>query len=414
MASALMIISAMSCQQIETPSIEFARSLYSVRNEASTDITLVLSKESPSDITVPLSFASKAELGTEYTVSSESIIIKAGETSGAITLTNNSLGSDDEIRISIKEVPAGYTPGSRSTTIVSPSSQQALIYSFQCESADVLDKYIATIELKGTVTENFTAAERLSIPATLSGEGASLVSCSDGGNFIVEAGESKGTMTLTLKDANYTGAAKLNINITEDGAYIGGNTETMEITVKGVLSPAVIAGTWEFEETINLEELEMWFEEYEDDASLLPVHNDGFRLTFSGNNGAYTVTPSGEGDWNNYFRSSAISWTKPVNTPSGAVILGNYTADESNMFIAEVDTPRQQMTYFRLDKVNRAFSADTETAGAGAIAMRLRNDGRLEIHIRDYSTPPFGEMWWDDEKFDADMFSFASTFKKIN
>ena len=59
MASALMIISAMSCQQIETPSIEFARSLYSVRNEASTDITLVLSKESPSDITVPLSFASK-------------------------------------------------------------------------------------------------------------------------------------------------------------------------------------------------------------------------------------------------------------------------------------------------------------------------------------------------------------------
>ena len=70
--------------------------------------------------------------------------------------------------------------------------------------------------------------------------------------------------------------------------------------------------------------------------------------------------------------------------------------------------------YFRLDKVNRAFSADTETAGAGAIAMRLRNDGRLEIHIRDYSTPPFGEMWWDDEKFDADMFSFASTFKKIN
>ena len=127
MASALMIISAMSCKQIETPSIEFARSLYSVRNEASTDITLVLSKESPSDITVPLSFASKAELGTEYTVSSENIIIKAGETSGAITLTNNSLGSDDEIRISIKEVPAGYTPGSRSTTIVSPSSQQALI-----------------------------------------------------------------------------------------------------------------------------------------------------------------------------------------------------------------------------------------------------------------------------------------------
>ena len=65
MASALMIISAMSCKQIETPSIEFARSLYSVRNEASTDITLVLSKESPSDITVPLSFASK-EIGRAH------------------------------------------------------------------------------------------------------------------------------------------------------------------------------------------------------------------------------------------------------------------------------------------------------------------------------------------------------------
>ena len=184
----------------------------------------------------------------------------------------------------------------------------------------------------------------------------------------------------------------------------------MTIYVKGVLTPETILGTWEFDEIINLDELELWFEEMWDDPTLLPTHNEGFTLTFGGSEGSYTITPGGEGDFMNYYRETTISHTAPVNPVSGSITLGAYTSDEAQMFTAEVDTPRQQITYFRLAEVNRAFSAETETIGAGTIAMRLRNDGKLEIYIKDYDQPPFGEMWWDG--FDPDMFSFAATFTK--
>ena len=115
------------------------------------------------------------------------------------------------------------------------------------------------------------------------------------------------------------------------------------------------------------------------------------------------------GEKNAKLYSDQVTGTVSKNTNQG--IFGTYTSDENQMFVAEVDTPRQQITYFKLSQVNRAFSADTETLGAGTIAMRMRNDGKLEIYIKDCDQPPFGEIWWDG--FEPDMFSFASTFTKV-
>lgn len=398
----------------ETPTVEFARVFYQLYSESSVDISVRLSQAAEQDVVIPLEFTcSTAVIGENYTVSGVEVTVKAGETSGSITITDVDTEYLNEITVSILEVPAGFIRGSRMTTIVTTYYIEDKIYSFDFDSADLLDRYIAKLSVEGTVSgSEFVFAEETVIPVTISGDGASLCSI-EGEGAVFEAGSNTGTVTLIINDASYAGNAPVNISLNTDDEddFIEGDIPAMTITVKGVLSPATLLGTWEFDEVLDLEELELWFMELGDDTELLPTHNDGFTITFGGSDGNYTITPNDQGDFANYYRSATIAHTAPLNPTTGSITLGEYTSDEAQMYVSEVDTPRQQITYFKLSQVNRAFSADTETLGEGTIAMRLRNDGKLEIYIKDYDQPPFGEMWWDG--FDPDMFSFASTFTKV-
>ena len=414
----------------ETPTVEFARSFYQLYSDSSVDIVVRLSQPAAQDVTIPLEFGGTAAINEDYTVDSPEVTILAGETEGAVTVSDAvetgtgdgteeaaAAGEDIEIVISIPAAPQGYTLGTRSSTVVGYNSQEALIYSFEFESADLLDKYIATLTVEGAVSgTSFVFAERTVIPATLSGDGASLCTA-EGEGFVFEAGDNTGTLTLNINDASYAGMADmiLGVNTSDNDRYIAGDNPTMAVTVKGVLSPATLLGTWEYDGMFDSEELplELWFMDSEDDPSLLPTHNDGFTLTFGGSDGNYTITPNDQGDFANYYRDATVTYTTPVNLTSDGYVLGQYTSDEAQMFVAEADTPRQQITYFKLSQVNRAFSADTETLGAGTIAMRLRNDGKLEIYIKDYDEPGFGTNMWSLGGYDPDLFSFASTFTKV-
>ena len=416
-ALAAAVIATASCDKEggkETPTVEFARVFYQLYSESSVDISVRLSQAAEQDVVIPLEFTcSTAVIGENYTVSGVEVTVKAGETSGSITITDVDTEYLNEITVSILEVPAGFIRGSRMTTIVTTYYIEDKIYSFDFDSADLLDRYIAKLSVEGTVSgSEFVFAEETVIPVTISGDGASLCSI-EGEGAVFEAGSNTGTVTLIINDASYAGNAPVNISLNTDDEddFIEGDISAMSITVKGVLSPATLLGTWEFDEVLDLEELELWFMEYEEDPAFLPTHNDGFTLTFSESDGNYTITPNDQGDFANYYRDATVTYTTPVNLTSDGYVLGQYTSDEAQMFVAEVDTPRQQITYFKLSQVNRAFSADTETLGAGTIAMRLRNDGKLEIYIKDCDQPPFGEMWWDG--FEPDMFSFASTFTKV-
>ena len=110
---------------------------------------------------------------------------------------------------------------------------------------------------------------------------------------------------------------------------------------------------------------------------------------------------------------SAIDYTAPVNTCSGAVITGDYTASENQMFVAEADGVAElEYTYFSLSSVYRKFDGNSATVGTGAIAVTYDKEGNLIVLIRDYDQPEFGLMWWDPG-YEPDMFSFASRFTKV-
>jgi hypothetical protein len=151
--------------------------------------------------------------------------------------------------------------------------------------------------------------------------------------------------------------------------------------------------------------------EYEDDPELLPTHNEGFKFTIAENDGVYTLTPSGSGDWLKYFKECELNYTAPVNTQSDAVVTGPYTTTENQMFVYESDGNEFDYTYFSLSSVYRNFDGNAEAVGAGAIAITYDADKNLIVLIRDYDQPPFGELWWDPG-YDPDMFSFASRFVK--
>ena len=90
-----------------------------------------------------------------------------------------------------------------------------------------------------------------------------------------------------------------------------------------------------------------------------------------------------------------------------SVLLSEYCTEEPFMWTSE----EIQLTYFGLNTVNRSFSATEVKEGASTIAMRINEDGNLELHLRDYDTPPFMENWWNDN-FDSDMFGFCYIFER--
>lgn len=81
------------------------------------------------------------------------------------------------------------------------------------------------------------------------------------------------------------------------------------------------------------------------------------------------------------------------------------------MFMGNVGYKVHTNAYYLLSAANRAFSKDKETIGEAVVVFTII-EGHLIVEFRDYDKPPFGETWWNNEVFDAEMFSFASQFVK--
>lgn len=407
-----------SCSEDNQPSVEFGRTLYHIYSGGETDVDIVLSEPASSNVIIPLTFSGNAEKNVDYKVSAESITIAQGETSGSIKIENIDLSAEKQLSIAFI-TPAGYKTGVKTNAVVTPDEQEALICSMKYDSADALESYVVKIEVTGAVSgKDLKTTEDIMIPLVLTGDGASNLAFSGTKSYIsapqpyalLNAGETTASAKFIVK-SGFSGDLKANVSVDPRWErFVPGDNETQTITVKGVQTPDKLIGTWAFSEVVDLEEIELWYMEMEDDPDLLPVHNTGFKLTFTKeSDGNVSVTPSGNGDFNNFFRKATVKLSAPMNMTSEGYTLGQYTSSENNMFVAESGMPEQINTYYKLSAANRAFSADEESIGEASIIFALDGD-KLRVEFRDYDQPPFGEMWWDG--FDADMFGFASLFVK--
>ena len=327
MAAAVAAVSMVSCDNDDSkPTIEFSKTLYTVYQKGDVDVDVVVSGPAETDLTVPLTFIGNAEKGVDYTASAESVVIKAGESSGSVTITNVSLSEEKQVSLGFT-VPEGYSMGTKIVAVIAPSSQEALVYSFSMTKFDALEGCLATVNVVGTLTgKDFKADEDIYVPLAVSGEGASKLSFTVEGTTpttstsakpgvfaLIHAGESSGVAKFKVEDG-FSGDLKAEISVNEeaDSRFIAGDNSKMEVAVKGLQTPDKLVGTWKFSKVFSKDEMDMWFMEYEDDPEALPTHNEGFTLTFAKeSDGTVSLTPGGKGDFLNFFRKATVTLGEP-------------------------------------------------------------------------------------------------------
>ena len=424
-----------------TPVLEFEKILYTVYDKGTVDVVIKSNVAVAEDVTIPVTFSGEAEKGVDYKIvakddegneiaAEDVVTIEAGKTAGAITVKNISLSEKKQISVSFA-VPEGYAAGTKKTAVVAPDSQEALIYSFQMARGYALESFVTTIKVTGTVSgTDFKAAEDITIPLSLTGEGASVLQFveekeTEGGASttsiaapvwpyaVLKAGQTSATVKFTVPEG-YSGdkEALLAVDSDADSRFIeGGATETVSIAVRGLQTPDKLVGTWKFSKVFSTEELvSNWVELFEVDESEVPCKNDGFTLTFTKeDNGSVKLSPAGNGDFANFFREATVTLGAPINQTKPSIVLGKHTSLDCNMFIqADPDgTPYQYDTYYKLSSANRAFSAEAESLGEATIIFNLTDKG-LVVEFRDYDGD-YVELYGG---FDPDFFSIPSLFVK--
>ena len=438
---AVAALSLASCEKEggkETPVLEFEKILYTVYDKGTVDVVIKSNVAVAEDVTIPVTFSGEAEKGVDYKIvarddegneiaAEDVVTIEAGKTAGAITIKNISLSEKKQISVSFA-VPEGYAAGTKKTAVVAPDSQEALVYSFQMARGYALESFVTTIKVTGTVSgTDFKAAEDITIPLSLTGEGASVLQFVEEGAdtksiaapakgpyAVLKAGQNSATVKFTVPEG-YSGdkEALLSVDSDADSRFIeGGATETVSIAVRGLQTPDKLVGTWKFSKVFDKATIiELWAdpELLATDESELPIHNEGFTLTFTKeDDGSVKLTPGGTGDFTKFFRTAIVTLGEPVNQTKPSIILGKHTSYDCNMFIQNDPdgTGYQFDTYYKLSSVNRAFSADVETLGESTIIFNLTDNG-LVVEFRDYEDE-FVEILG----FDPDFNSFPSLFVK--
>ena len=442
---AVAALSLASCEKEggkETPVLEFEKILYTVYDKGTVDVVIKSNVAVAENVTIPVTFSGEAEKGVDYKIvakddegneiaAEDVVTIEAGKTAGAITVKNISLSEKKQISVSFA-VPEGYAAGTKKTAVVAPDSQEALIYSFQMARGYALESFVTTIKVTGTVSgTDFKAAEDITIPLSLTGEGASVlqfveeketeggasttsIAAPVGPYAVLKAGQNSATVKFTVPEG-YSGdkEALLAVDSDADSRFIeGGATETVSIAVRGLQTPDKLVGTWKFSKVFDKATIiELWADPdlLATDESELPIHNEGFTLTFTKeDDGSVKLTPGGTGDFTKFFRTAIVTLGEPVNQTKPSILLGKHTSYDCNMFIQndQDGTGYQFDTYYKLSSANRAFSADVETLGESTIIFNLTDNG-LVVELRDYEDE-FVEILG----FDPDFNSFPSLFVK--
>lgn len=448
---AVAALSLASCEKEggkETPVLEFEKILYTVYDKGTVDVVIKSSVVVAEDVTIPVTFSGEAEKDVDYKIvakddegneiaAEDVVTIEAGKTAGAITVKNISLSEKKQISVSFA-VPEGYAAGTKKTAVVAPDSQEALVYSFQMARGYALESFVTTIKVTGTVSgTDFKAAEDIIIPLSLTGEGASVLQFveekeTEGGETeggadtrsiaapakgpyaVLKAGQNSATVKFTVPEG-YSGdkEALLAVDSDADSRFIeGGATETVSIAVRGLQTPDKLVGTWKFSKVYDKATIiELWADPdlLGTDESELPIHNEGFTLTFTKeDDGSVKLTPGGTGDFTKFFRTAVVTLGEPINQTKPSIILGKHTTYDCNMFIQNDPdgTGYQFDTYYKLSSANRAFSADVETLGESTVIFNLTDNG-LVVEFRDYEDELVEILG-----FDPDFSSFPSLFVK--
>ena len=395
--------------------VQFSTSSYTLDDEP-IDVKVVASQAAASDLNIGFTVGGTAT-AADYELSAQSFLLEAGKTEATVTVTPKQAFEAAKTLTLTLTSGTGYTIGRVASTTVNLVESSVYVYSFTTAAAELQESLDITLTVGG---DNFKAPKDLELPfEVLSGSTAELgkhfLVKDDATSFIVPKDGNTATLTLLPgPDVDLNNPATLKLGVDEQGGrFIAGEIPSVTVTVKGLLSYAALAGTWECKELIGLEMLELWAMDEEMDTETIPSHNDGFTISITNEGDHAAFTPSSTGDLTNLFRDCKMTYTAPFNVVDG-VVSGNYTTVGEGYFW--VDDESFNLTYFQLDRANRAFDKTQESLGKMVVALALDENGSMLLFLRDLDTleqPPFLPLWWDDP-FEAILLGLGYRFDRIS
>ncbi len=325
------------------------------------------------DLHIPLSVSGDAKENSDYTLSSSEFVIKAGETTGAITVSRGSAeAGDNNVTLTLNLKPGtGYTLNAVNYCEITLLGKNGYIMTFSKAEASLLseDSYsikLSTMDNKDyrvQVEETFEIEVVTDKSTAVEGENFSFP---EGKTIKVPVKKSEGSFKVKLLKADPEKNI-LVVRLKEKTGFATGSNPTMTIKVNG---PDNLSGTYAFSGIINLDLFEMYGENIE----LAPKGSAADQFTLSGSNEeGYTFTPNFSGDLKNYFGTDSRKVTSEgVQSKLFQELMGKFV----------------NVQVLKFPGINTKFSAKyTETRDASVGFRLIEVDGKeiLEMTIDDFA-----------------------------
>ena len=214
-----------SCQKDPKPELSFETGNYVMGADEALTVKVVTTQAPASDLTVEFTATGSAVKGTDYEFSAESFIIKAGETTGEITVTPlNNLGTNLTINLALT-LPVGYEAGKFTSALIALGSKEKIAYSFEKSETKLVGEVDIVLNLIGeTSGANFVTGGEMTLPFVIDQTSTAVAADYEvkGGAtaFVFAKGQKSAKITLVSKLETVPADEAKNIVIKLDEAAI--------------------------------------------------------------------------------------------------------------------------------------------------------------------------------------------------
>ncbi|MCT4615838.1 MAG: hypothetical protein N4A49_13310 [Marinifilaceae bacterium] len=380
-AVSLINFTSCSSDSDDSASISLDKNSYFLLSEADLEVKVKVSAPQTTDITVGLNFSGSAEMDKDYTVSGQSVTIKAGQTSASLIISpKDNFKEGKIINIALAKL-AGFGFGSISSTAITVQAKEELTFAFVNEYGLVSSYYDLEVDISSSNSSYATTAD-LSLPVEIDASSTAVLGThfsfeGDKAEVVIPAGKKKGKLRINFI-AQEDGKDKLVLKFAELGErFVPGLVVKSNITIVGNETKAKVIGKWKYIVGGDSKLVDYYTTNYpaSDMENYPNKMTEADIIEFVAGEDYMTLKSSLKAGLKNYFVDNSKFTFKVEET----VPLQEYG------FPAK----RVQLSKYTADKVNYKFSANEEQIKEATVAMRVyEEEGKelLEISVMD-ATP---------------------------
>ena len=313
---AMAVILAGCQKEKDVTSVSFEKANEVLDAGQSVDVTVVLSKAAEADFTVPFTATSTSTAENAFTLSAKEVVIKAGEVSGSVKVTNTGAGLEAfNLTLALGDI-AGVKKGMNPQIVIAMGALERVIYSFQSPKAKLVENssVVVNVTISGEKSgSNLITSSDIVLPVELSSADSECQLSSQ--NIVIPAGSLNGSVTITAPEKFQSETLPVfDLEVkTDDSRLIEGAVSKVSVVCFANSFLDDIVGTWAFSKDLHTQDDDLGMIEMTeaDLGQTIPFPqcsaNDSFTVSYNESDIEYTFTPSMEGDLKRYFRECSLS-----------------------------------------------------------------------------------------------------------